>query len=85
MQVCVVGIPDKICTSFLAAAVIKKVGSSVTEDEILEYSNQILKDLHKLRGGVYFFDTFPRTSNGKLKRNAILEDVIKMYEANKKQ
>lgn len=83
MEVCVVGIPDKICTSLLAAAVIKKVGSSVTKDEILEYSNQILKDLHKLRGGVFFFEKFSRTSNGKLKRNAILEDVIKMYEANK--
>lgn len=80
MEVCVVGIPNKIYTSLLAAAIVKKVGSSVTEDDILEYSNQRLNDIQKLRGGVLFVDKLPRTSSGKLKRRDILEKVLKMIE-----
>lgn len=82
MEVCVVGIPNKIYISLLAAAVVKKVGSSVMEDEILDYSNEKLNDIQKLRGGVFFFDKLPRTNSGKLKRRDILENVLKMYEQN---
>lgn len=38
-----------------------------------------LPDKYRLRGGIYFVDSFPETANGKVLRRKVKEDLIKLY------
>lgn len=39
-----------------------------------------LSDYCKLRGGVYFVESIPMTSTGKVQRRIVKENAIKLYE-----
>lgn len=75
-SVCVVGIPDGIDSELPAAIVIRNKNSYITADDISKLIAEHFADYYKLRGGIYFVETFPTSSSGKLlKRNLQLSAI----------
>jgi 4-coumarate--CoA ligase len=66
---CVVGVLDEKTGNDKIFAFVKKVSSTLKEDEILNFVNSNVIDAKKLRGGVYFVESFPLTPSGKVKKN----------------
>ncbi|XP_058839555.1 probable 4-coumarate--CoA ligase 1 [Topomyia yanbarensis] len=72
LQVCVTGIPNKDNTSDLVTAVIRKYPKSdLSAEDVIEYVANRLSDPKHLRGGVYFVNEFPMTTNGKIIRRKV--------------
>ncbi|XP_037024908.1 luciferin 4-monooxygenase-like [Bradysia coprophila] len=65
--VCVVGIRDS-ADFHAAAVVVKEAGSSITEKEIVDEIAKNFLNAQQLHGGVYFVESLPMTSTGKIKR-----------------
>ncbi|XP_059608149.1 uncharacterized protein LOC132255990 [Phlebotomus argentipes] len=82
-QVALVGIPDPLCIDLPAAAVVKKDGCHVTEQEIIELVDSNVMDAMRLRGGVFFMDNLPMTPSGKVKKNVIRNRVTELYNERK--
>ncbi|XP_061389631.1 luciferin 4-monooxygenase-like [Musca vetustissima] len=74
---CVVGIPDETCDFLPAAGVIKRQGVTISEAQIAQHVADRMDDYEILRGGVYFFDSFPLTVTGKTNRSEVTEMCIK--------
>ncbi len=68
VEVGVYGIPDPTVQERVAAVVVKKPGSKLTEKELLNFSNSRLEDVKHVRGGIKFIDTIPRNPQGKILR-----------------
>lgn len=81
VEVCVCGIPDFISIDLPAAAVVKKNGSSLSENEISEYVHRKMPVYKQLHGGVYFMDEIPKTVNGKSLRKVVKEKLINLHAA----
>lgn len=81
-SVCVVGIPDGIGSDLPAAIIIRSKNSHITEDEIFELVADHFADFYKLRGGVYFVDTFPMSSSGKLLKKNLQQSANEWFKAN---
>ena len=73
-EVCVVGAPNSILGELICACVIPLEGAIVTGDELREFSRDQLAD-YKVPDLVRFFDAFPLTGNGKVKRRELAEVV----------
>lgn len=71
---CVVGIPDEILGELVCACVLPVEGAIVTGDELMEYCREQLSD-HKVPDRVRFFDAFPMTGSGKVKRRELAQVV----------
>lgn len=80
-DVCLIGIPDVIKFNLLMGLVVKKEGTTVTEDEIRKYVSDKLPYFKHLTG-VYFVDSLPRTPSGKILRRKAKEIVEKLYFVN---
>ncbi|XP_059623010.1 luciferin 4-monooxygenase-like [Phlebotomus argentipes] len=78
-QAVVVGVPDPKFVDLPAAVVIRKEGSSVTEQDIAAAIEARLSDHKRLRGGIYFVDSVPTTPSGKVKKQLVKENVVKLY------
>ncbi|XP_001850569.2 probable 4-coumarate--CoA ligase 1 [Culex quinquefasciatus] len=70
LQATVVGLPDPEPphVDLATALVVTQSGTEVTEDQILSFVNGKVPDYKRLRGGVFFVDSIPRTANGKASR-----------------
>jgi acyl-coenzyme A synthetase/AMP-(fatty) acid ligase len=79
--VCVTGIPDpELLTDLPAAAVVKKDGALVTEEELIDFVHSNLKsDYKRLRGGVYFVDDLPKTFSSKVQRKKVQQIIVAKY------
>ncbi|EAT46114.1 AAEL002658-PB [Aedes aegypti] len=76
-HVCVTGVPVEDKSSDLATAVIvRKEGSTLTEEQVLQAVNSQVSDFKQLRGGVYFVERLPTSAAGKVLRRAVKEMVI---------
>lgn len=64
-EAAVIGIPDEAWGEVIKALVIKKAGSVITEDELLEYCKQNLASFKKPRS-IDFVDSLPRSTAGKV-------------------
>lgn len=60
-----------------SAAVNLRTGSALQESDIIEYVKKKLPYHMHLHGGVYFVKSFPKTGNGKIKRNATKQLILK--------
>ncbi|MER2090610.1 MAG: long-chain fatty acid--CoA ligase, partial [Sporosarcina sp.] len=67
MEVSIIGIPDPKFIEAVCAVVVKKQGSSLTEDDIIEYCRNNLASFKKPRK-VIFVDELPRTPSGKIQK-----------------
>lgn len=70
-DVAVVGIPDVLAGELPRAFVVKKPGSSLTEDDIVKFVDNKVAPYKKLGGGVRFLDVIPRNPAGKVLRNEL--------------
>lgn len=78
-SVCVVGIPDGNGSDLPAAVVIRSKNMNISEEEISKSIADHFADYYKLRGGVYFVESFPMSSVGKLLRRKVLEFAIELF------
>lgn len=75
-EACVVGIPDETYDLLPAAGVVRRQGATISERQIAQYVAERRQDYERLRGGVYFFDSFPLTVTGKTNRKEVTEMCI---------
>ena len=67
LEVSVVGVEDDLLGEAICACVVPVEGAIVSEDEIRDWSRMTLND-HKVPDFVRFFDEFPRTGDGRVRR-----------------
>jgi fatty-acyl-CoA synthase len=71
---CVVGIPHDVLGELICACVVPVEGAIVTGDELKEFCRDQLVD-YKVPDLVRFFDGFPLTGSGKVKRRELTQIV----------
>jgi fatty-acyl-CoA synthase len=71
---CVVGVPNEVLGELICACIVPLEGAIVTGDELKDYCSEQLAD-HKIPDCVRFFDTFPMTGSGKVKRQELAQVV----------
>lgn len=75
-QVSVVAIPDEDFDNSPAAVVVKdRKFKNLTEKIIADFVLEHLAYYKQLRGGVFFVDKLPETSNGKINKKLVFEIV----------
>lgn len=77
-EVAVFGVPHPVDKSHPAAAIVSKENSKITIQEILDFISSKVSDSQRLRGGVIFLDSLPKTPSGKVERRAVRDMYIKM-------
>lgn len=75
---CAVGVPNEVFGELICACVIPMEGATVTGDELREFCREHLAD-YKVPDLVRFFDVFPLTPSGKVKRRELAEVVASEY------
>ncbi|HEX5439092.1 MAG TPA: AMP-binding protein [Gemmatimonadaceae bacterium] len=73
-DVCVIGIPHDIMGELVCACIVPVEGAVITGEEVKEFARDTMAD-YKIPDLVRFFDTFPMTGSGKVKRRE-LERVV---------
>ena len=73
-DVCVIGIPHDVLGELICACVLPIEGAVVTSDELQEFCREYLVD-HKIPDLVRFFDTFPMSGSGTVKRRELTRVV----------
>ncbi|MGH7657236.1 MAG: class I adenylate-forming enzyme family protein, partial [Gemmatimonadales bacterium] len=71
---CVVGIPNDVLGELVCACMVPVEGAIITGDELKEFCRDHLAD-HKVPDLVRFFDAFPMTGSGKVKRRELARVV----------
>ena len=71
MDVAVIGIPDEIAGELPRAYIVKKNNSSVTDKDLMGFMDSKVAPHKKLKGGVVFLDSIPKTNTGKLLRREL--------------
>jgi len=67
-EVGVVGLPHEVDGELPLAFVVLRKGQSATAQELIDYTNELVVDEEKLRGGVRFIEKIPRNELGKIMR-----------------
>ncbi|XP_023298004.2 4-coumarate--CoA ligase 3-like [Lucilia cuprina] len=66
---CVVTVSDETKGDCSGALVVKAPNSKITEQDVIDYVKNRLVDIHKqIHAGVFFVDSIPQNSNGKMVR-----------------
>ena len=73
----VIGVPDEQYGEEIMACIIKKEGSTLTEDEVKQYVKDHMAK-HKTPRYVAFVDSFPMNAAGKILKFKMREDAVKM-------
>lgn len=71
MDVAVIGVPDDISGELPRAYVVKKSGAAASKEDIAEFVDEKVAPHKRLKGGVVFIDSIPKTSTGKLLRREL--------------
>jgi long-chain acyl-CoA synthetase len=79
LEAAVVGVPDEKWGESVKALILLRPGSEVSEEEIIEFCKQHMASYKKPRS-VEFWDDFPRTGSGKIKKGEIREWYWQGYE-----
>jgi len=78
--VCVVGVRNVEHSDAAGALVIKRPGSDITKEKIMEHvAKRVVVEYKQLNAGVQFVDTIPLNNNGKVLRNVarqIFEELM---------
>jgi fatty-acyl-CoA synthase len=73
-DVCVIGVPNEILGELVCACVVPVEGAIVTGDELKAFARDHVAD-HKVPDLVRFFDAFPMTGSGKVRRQELAQVV----------
>ncbi|MGI8496118.1 MAG: class I adenylate-forming enzyme family protein [Gemmatimonadaceae bacterium] len=76
-DVCVIGVAHDIMGELVCACIVPVEGAVITGDEVKDFARDTMAD-YKIPDLVRFFDCFPMTGSGKVKRRE-LERVITLY------
>jgi len=79
-DVCVIGVPHDILGEMVCACIVPVEGAVITGEEIKDFAHDTMAD-YKLPDIVRFFDTFPMTGSGKVKRRELERTVALEYTA----
>jgi fatty-acyl-CoA synthase len=79
-DVCVIGVPHDIMGELVCACVVPVEGAVITGGELKEFARDTMAD-YKLPDLVRFFDAFPMTGSGKVKRRELERMVTLEYTA----
>lgn len=79
-DVCVIGVPHDIMGELVCACVVPVEGAVITGGELKEFARDSMADF-KLPDLVRFFDAFPMTGSGKVKRRELERMVALDYTA----
>ena len=71
LEIGIYGIQDPKAQELVAAVVVKKEQSKLTEEEVEKYINGHVEDFKKVRGGVKFVPSLPRNPQGKIIRSKL--------------
>lgn len=71
---CVVGVPNEILGELVCACILPIEGAIVTGDELKDYCREHMAD-YRVPDLVRFFDTFPMTGSGQVKRRELAQVV----------
>ncbi|BFG06090.1 luciferin 4-monooxygenase [Drosophila madeirensis] len=74
-ETCVFGVPDPVATNLTACAVVRtasREGQCLKAEQIRSIVERHLSGAYHIRGGVYFVESLPKTSNDKLQRRKVL-------------
>ena len=74
----VYGVPDEKYGEQVAAAVIKKEGSSITGDDVKEFCRENIAR-YKMPRYVDFVDAYPMTASGKIQKYKLAESAAERY------
>ncbi|XP_012528431.1 4-coumarate--CoA ligase 1 [Monomorium pharaonis] len=72
----VIGIPNDKVGELPVAFVVKEDNSNICEKNVIQYVNERVSNPKRLRGGVRFVDSIPKTPSGKILRR-VLRDRLK--------
>ncbi|KAL6261182.1 hypothetical protein P5V15_008706 [Pogonomyrmex californicus] len=72
----VIGVPNDKAGELPMAFVVKQNNANICEKDIIQYVNERVSNPKRLRGGVKFIDSIPKTASGKILRR-ILRDKLK--------
>jgi len=82
-NVCVVGVRNVGRTDAAGALVIKRKGTEITKEKIMEHvANRVVVEYKHLNAGVQFVDSFPHNKNGKVLRNVARKIFEELMENN---
>ncbi len=79
-DVCVIGVPHDILGELVCACIVPVEGAVITGDEIKEFARDTMAD-YKIPDLVRFFDGFPMTGSGKVKRRELERTVALEHTA----
>jgi fatty-acyl-CoA synthase len=79
-DVCVIGVPHDIMGELVCACVVPVEGAVITGGELKEFARDTMAD-YKLPDLVRFFDAFPMTGSGKVRRRELERVVALDYTA----
>jgi len=79
-DVCVIGVPHDIMGELVCACVVPVEGAVITGGELKDFARDTMAD-YKLPDLVRFFDAFPMTGSGKVKRRELERMVSLEYTA----
>jgi fatty-acyl-CoA synthase len=79
-DVCVIGVPHDVLGELVCACIVPVEGAVVTGKEIKDFARDTMAD-YKIPDLVRFFDTFPMTGSGKVKRRELERMVSLEYTA----
>jgi fatty-acyl-CoA synthase len=75
----VYGVPDEKYGEKVAAAIIKKKGASLTEEDVKEYCRENIAH-YKVPEYVDFVEEYPMTASGKIQKYKLREAAVERYE-----
>jgi acyl-CoA synthetase (AMP-forming)/AMP-acid ligase II len=70
VDVCVIGIPHHVLGELICACVVPVEGAVITGKELKDFARDTMAD-HKIPDLVRFFDAFPMTASGKVRRREL--------------
>ncbi len=71
LDVAVIGIPDDIAGELPRAYVVKKNDIVVSKEDIIQFVDAKVAPHKRLKGGLVFIDSIPKTNTGKLLRREL--------------
>jgi fatty-acyl-CoA synthase len=79
-DVCVIGVPHDVLGELVCACIVPVEGAVITGDEIKHFARDTMAD-YKIPDLVRFFDAFPMTGSGKVKRRELERAVALEHTA----
>ncbi|XP_025157251.1 4-coumarate--CoA ligase 1 [Harpegnathos saltator] len=71
----VIGIPEEIAGELPMAFIVKQDNSNVREEDIIQYVNERVSNPKRLRGGIRFINSIPKTASGKILRRLLRDSL----------